>query len=215
MSTPIVISVDATIGAGKSFLLEALRTACPDYEIVVEPVGEWMLLKNAEGKSLLELFYEDKRRWAYTFQNCAILTRLRLIKDALATTKKQVIITERSVLTDRYVFAEMLKESGDIDALEWQLYLNWFNTFAADLPVRGVVQLTTSVGTSAGRIMKRGRRGEEHIPLDYLAALDAQHQKWLSTTTIPVLQISTEEGVPVAENVAAVRAFVDGLLSAA
>jgi deoxyadenosine/deoxycytidine kinase len=183
--------------------------------VIPEPVADWITLKNAEGESLLSLFYKDTSRWAYTFQNCAILTRLRLIKEALTTTKKQVIITERSVLTDRYVFAEMLKESGDIDALEWQLYLNWFNTFAADLPVRGVVQLTTSVGTSAGRIMKRGRRGEEHIPLDYLAALDAQHQKWLSTTTIPVLQISTEEGVSIAENITAVRAFVDGLLSAA
>lgn len=212
-NSTIVVGLEGNIGAGKTTLMEALREAYPDYEIVVEPVGEWMHLKNAEGKSLLELFYEDKRRWAYTFQNCAILTRLRLIKEALATTKKRVIITERSVLTDRFVFAEMLKESGDIDSLEWTLYMNWFNTFAADLPVRGVVHLTTGVGTSAGRIVKRGRHGEEHIPLDYLAALDAQHQKWLTNTTMPVLRISTEEGVPIAENVAAVGRFVEGLLS--
>jgi deoxyadenosine/deoxycytidine kinase len=35
---------------------------------VEEPVAEWLTLKNAEGKSLLALFYEDKRRWAYSFQ---------------------------------------------------------------------------------------------------------------------------------------------------
>jgi len=212
-NAPIILSLDGNIGAGKSFLLEALRTALPDYEIVVEPVGEWMHLKNAEGKSLLELFYEDKRRWAYTFQNCAILTRLRAIKAAIASTKKQVIITERSVLTDRFVFAEMLRDSGDIDALEWTLYMNWYDTFAADLPLRGIIYLTTGVGTSAGRIVKRGRHGEEHIPLDYLSALDAQHQKWLANTDLPVLPLSTEEGVPVADNIAAVRAFVEGLLA--
>lgn len=210
-TTPIVISLDGLIGAGKTTLMTALRAAMPDVEFVDEPVGAWMTLKNAEGKSLLELFYADKRRWAYTFQNCAILTRLRAIRGALASTKKRVIVTERSVLTDRYVFAEMLRSSGDIDELEWQLYLQWFDTFAADLPLRGVIYLTTGVGTSAGRIVKRGRHGEEHIPLDYLSALDDQHQRWIAQTPLPVLQLSTELGVPVEENVAAVRGFIDRL----
>ncbi len=215
MNDPIVISLDGNIGAGKTTLIEAIQNALPDVEVVVEPVGEWMTLKNEEGKSLLELFYEDKRRWSYTFQNCAILTRLRAIRTAIRTSKKKVIITERSVHTDRYVFAEMLRESGDIDALEWQLYMNWFDTFAADVPMRGIIYLTTGVGTSADRIVKRGRTGEDHIPLDYLSALDTQHQRWVSTTDLPVLQISTEVGVPVDSNIAAIRTFVDKLLPTA
>jgi deoxyadenosine/deoxycytidine kinase len=209
---PLIVSLDANVGAGKSTLLAAIQAALPDVEVVLEPVGVWTSLKNAEGKSLLELFYEDKRRWAYTFQNCAILTRLRTIKDAIASTKKRIILTERSVLTDRHVFAEMLRASGDIDDLEWQLYMNWFDTFAADLPIRGVVYLTTGVGTSAERIVKRGRHGEEHIPLDYLSALDGQHKKWLAETDLPVLRISTEPGQSQEANIAAVRGFVEGLL---
>ena len=213
MSNTIVVSIDGQIGAGKSTLLSSIQAAMPEAEVVLEPVGAWMTLKNAEGKSLLELFYEDKRRWAYTFQNCAILTRLRTIKDAIATTKKRIILTERSVLTDRFVFAEMLRSSGDIDEMEWQLYMNWFDTFAADLPIRGVVYLTTGVGTSAERIVRRGRHGEEHIPLDYLSALDAQHKKWITDTELPVLRISTEPGQSQDANIAAVREFVNGLLS--
>jgi len=209
---PIVISLDGNIGAGKSTLLAALQAAMPDVEFVDEPVGEWMNLKNADGYSLLELFYADKRRWAYTFQNCAILTRLRSLRNALATTKKRVIVTERSVLTDRFVFAEMLRASGDIDDLEWQLYLQWYDTFAAALPLRGVIYLTTGVGTSAGRIVTRGRHGEESIPLDYLSALDTAHQKWIATTELPVLQLSTEAGVREDQNVAAVAAFICDLL---
>jgi deoxyadenosine/deoxycytidine kinase len=209
---PFVLSLDGNIGAGKSYLLSALRAAMPDVEFVDEPVGAWMTLKNAEGKSLLELFYADKRRWAYTFQNCAILTRLRAIKAAVTTTKKRVVVTERSVLTDRYVFAEMLRASGDIDDLEWQLYMQWFDTFATDLPLKGIIYLTTGVGTSAGRIVTRGRHGEEHIPLDYLSALDDQHQKWIANTSLPVLRLSTEPGVTVDTNVDAVRGFIQGLL---
>jgi len=210
-SGTIVISLDGNIGAGKSTLLAALAVAMPDVECIVEPVGEWLNLKNGDGKSLLELFYEDKRRWAYTFQNCAILTRLRSLRAALATTKKRIIITERSVLTDRYVFAEMLRESGDIDALEWQLYMNWFDTFAADLPLRGVIYLTTGVGTSAGRIVKRGREGEDHIPLDYLSGLDAQHRRWIQATPLPVLELSTEEGQSQAANINRVRDWISQL----
>lgn len=217
MSAPIIVSVDGNVGAGKSHLLEHLRTCLPDAEVVLEPVGEWMRLKDASGKSLLELFYSDKKRWAYTFQNCAILTRLRTILSAMKTTTKKVILTERSVLTDRFVFAEMLREDGTLDPLEWELYMTWFNTFAADLPIRGVIYLTTGVGTSAERIVHRGRAGEEHIPLDYLAALDTQHHRWLDRAEreeeMPVLRISTEPGVSLDANVEAVRSFIGTLTS--
>lgn len=216
MSSPIIVSIDGNVGAGKSTFLAHLRTVMPDVEVVLEPVGEWMRLKDATGKSLLELFYEDKKRWAYTFQNCAILTRLRTILAAMKTTTKRVILTERSVLTDRYVFAEMLRSDGTLDPMEWELYETWFNTFAADLPIKGVIYLTTGVGTSAQRIITRGRAGEEHIPLDYLAALDAQHHRWLDRAErddgLSVVRISTEPGVSLEENVAVVRAFVDSLL---
>jgi deoxyadenosine/deoxycytidine kinase len=211
----IVVSVEGQVGAGKSYLLEHIAAAMPDVMTVPEPVGEWMTLKNAAGKSLLELFYEDKHRWSYTFQNCAILTRILGLKNALRDCKKKIIITERSVLTDRFVFAEMLRDAGDIDAMEWDLYMKWYDAFAADLPVKGVIHLTTGVGTSAERIIKRGRHGEEHIPIDYLSALDAQHHKWLDNSKLPVLKISTEPGVSLEENLASIRTFVDGLLAEA
>jgi deoxyadenosine/deoxycytidine kinase len=214
MQQPIIVALDGNIGSGKSTLLAALAVQLPDVEVVVEPVAEWMILKNADGKSLLELFYEDKRRWAYTFQNCAILTRLRTIKEAMASTKKRIILTERSVLTDRYVFAEMLKASGDIDNLEWNLYCQWFDTFASEIPVAGIVYLTTGVATSGDRIIKRGRAGEEHIPASYLAALEEQHKAWLASTPLPVLQLSTEEEVSVDGNIAKIAEFIARLTSA-
>jgi deoxyadenosine/deoxycytidine kinase len=209
----IVVSIEGQVGAGKSVLLDHIAAAMPDVMTVPEPVGEWTRLKNAEGKSLLELFYEDKHRWSYTFQNCAILTRIMGLKHALRDCKKKIIITERSVLTDRFVFAEMLRDGGDIDTMEWDLYMKWYDAFASELPVKGVIHLTTCVDTSAERIIKRGRQGEENIPIDYLSALDAQHYKWLDNSKLPVLRISTEPGVALDENLAQIRAFVDGLLA--
>ena len=186
--------------------------AMPDVHVVLEPVGEWLRLKNADGVSLLELFYSDKKRWAYTFQNCAILTRLTAIREAMkGLPSDAIVLTERSVLTDRFVFAEMLRDSGDLDALEWELYCKWFDSFATSIPVSGIIYLTTDVSTSAGRITKRGRSGEDHIPLDYLTALDMQHQRWVASTSLPVLEINTTT-VSTAESIEAVGRFVAGRL---
>ena len=212
---PIILSLDGNIGAGKSTLLAEIRRAFPAFHVVDEPVGQWTSLYHSNGKNLLELFYEDKKRWAYTFQNCAILTRLKNIHDAVArlpiSTEPQVIITERSVLTDKFVFAQMLRDAGDIDPLEWELYDSWFTIFGAQHPVSGVIYLSTSAVTSKDRIHVRARQGEEGIPIEYLDALDAQHQKWLGSTTLPVLTLSTEVGVPVESNLEKIREFVERL----
>lgn len=214
--TPIIISLDGNIGAGKSTLLSEIRNRLHDVHIVDEPVGQWTCLKNAEGKSLLELFYEDKKRWAYTFQNCAILTRLKNIQDAVenldSTIKEpQVIITERSVLTDKHVFAEMLYDTGDIDPLEWELYESWFNIFGKKFPVKGIIYISTSANTSKDRIQIRNRQGEDKIGMDYLDALDYQHKKWIGSTNIPVLTLSTEVGVPVEKNIQEIVEFIKKL----
>lgn len=214
--SPIIISLDGNIGAGKSTLLAEIRNRLHDVHIVDEPVGQWTSLKNAEGKNLLELFYEDKKRWAYTFQNCAILTRLKNIQDAVenldSTVKEpQVIITERSVLTDKHVFAEMLYDSGDIDPLEWELYESWFNIFGKKYPVKGIIYISTSANTSKDRIQIRNRQGEDKIGIDYLDALDTQHKKWIDNTNIPVLTLSTEVGVPVEKNIQEIVEFIKKL----
>lgn len=214
--SPIIISLDGNIGAGKSTLLSEIRKHIQDVHLVDEPVGQWTALKNKEGESLLELFYKDKRRWAYTFQNCAILTRLKNIKDAVEhldpTLKKpQVIITERSVLTDKYVFAEMLRDAGLIDLLEWELYDNWFNIFSRQYPVNGIIYLSTGSSTSKERIRIRNRHGEENIDLEYLNALDTQHKKWIENTNIPVLTLSTEPGESLENNVEKIKQFIEHL----
>lgn len=211
----LIISLDGNIGAGKSTLLAEIRKAMPTLVVVDEPVGQWTALHNAAGKNLLELFYEDKKRWAYTFQNCAILTRLKNIQDAVAkledNPETQIILTERSVLTDKYVFAEMLRDAGEMDPLEWELYDNWFSIFSTQHPVSGIIYLSTGSTTSKDRIQIRNRQGENRIQLEYLEALDAQHKKWVENTKLPVLTLSTEPGSSLEDNLQQIREFMEQL----
>jgi deoxyadenosine/deoxycytidine kinase len=212
----IILSLDGNIGAGKSTLLAQIRDEIPEIHVVDEPVGQWTALQDANGKNLLELFYEDKKRWAYTFQNCAILTRLQNIQEAVSrvnatTSGPQIILTERSVLTDNYVFAQMLRDTGFLDPMEWELYNRWFTLFHTQHPVTGIIYLSTGSTTSKERIHIRNRQGEERISLEYLDALDAQHKQWVENTELPVLTLSTEPGSSQQENIQQIREFMNKL----
>ena len=219
MSTPniIILSLDGNIGSGKTTLLRHIRHELHHVHVVDEPVGQWTTMFDKNGKSLLELFYEDKKRWSYTFQTCALRMRLRNIQEAVAkldpTVKgPHIILTERSMLTDKHVFAEMLHESGDMNEIEWDLYQEWFQTFGQSYPVHGIIYLSTSPTTSKTRIGIRNRQGEDKIELEYLNALDTQHKKWIDGTNLPVLTLSTEPDQSVQDLLSQIRSFIKTFL---
>ncbi len=87
--TPILISIEGNIGSGKSTLLKKLRDAHPEWTFVDEPVDSWLKIRNDAGESLLEVFYKDKQRWSYTFQNAAVLSRGMMVKEAIEDWRKQ------------------------------------------------------------------------------------------------------------------------------
>ena len=205
---PRIISLDGNIGVGKTTLLKTIQERFPQVVVVEEPVDVWTTLKDAEGRNLLELFYGDKRRWAFSFQQAAMLSRLLLLQKAVAeATPGQLILSERSVLTDRYVFADMLHSAGDMTQLEWTLYQNWFQAFGSTLPMAGILYINTGVDTAYGRIQSRARPGEGEISKEYLSALDRQHRAWIANTNLPKQEISTEEGTDVEATIKTLEEF--------
>lgn len=209
---PIIISLDGNIGAGKSTLIMQISERLPQVQVITEPVQTWTDYKTSDGSNLLELFYSDKNRWAYTFQNCAVITRALTIQESIAKyPEMDVFITERSLLTDRNVFAEMLYNDGTMNEVEWKLYNKWYDTFSSFIQISGIVYLTTDTTNSELRIRKRNRAGEESITHEYLHKLDEQHEKWLSQTTVPVLRISTDDHVSIEDNVRMIGEFIQSI----
>jgi len=193
MQKHILITIEGNIGSGKSTMINRIREQYPQYKIVDEPVGQWMNMKDNEGKSLLQLFYEDKNRWSYTFQNAAFITRYLAAYEAMAKeTEPTIFISERGILTDRYVFATMLKNDGFLNTIEWELYTKWFDHFKNLVSVQGIIYITTISDVCKDRIILRNRQGEESIPLDYLKELDEYHEKWIQNTDLPVLRITSD-----------------------
>jgi deoxyadenosine/deoxycytidine kinase len=209
---PVLVSIEGNIGAGKSTLLDALRAGetSRDWIFIDEPVGEWSTLKNEKGESMLEVFYKDRRRWSYTFQNCALLTRFQNIEAAIRTHssvtgsgQRKVFVTERCLDTDYHVFTKMLRAEGSIDKLEYDLYERWFSQLKkTSTPLSAIVHVDTTPETCAQRIIKRGREGEGGIPLEYLRSLDKYQRDWVEAGTTPYIRADVTQCNKVVEFVA-------------
>jgi len=181
----IIISIEGNIGSGKSSVIKELKKKYKQFYYLEEPVDSWTSVKDDNGKTILDLFYGDNTRWAYTFQNLAYITR---VKQILAIKDKyEYIVMERSIFTDRNVFARIMEQDGHINKIEKGLYDQWFEFLNKDVKVDGYIYIKADPKTSLERIRKRNRQGEENITLEYLEKLHKAHNEWLiqeNTTNI-------------------------------
>lgn len=186
--TYTIVSIEGNIGSGKSTLLSNLRQHYENNSNVVflkEPVDEWEKIKDENGETILKKFYADQEKYSFPFQMMAYVSRLKVLRDTLKTIKTDtedkniIIITERSLYTDKMVFAKMLYDSKKIEHVNYQIYLNWFDTFSDEFPVNKVVYVKTSPNKCYQRIVKRSRTGEENIPLEYLTSCSNYHDNML------------------------------------
>jgi len=193
------IALEGNIAAGKSTLLRLLEDQL-DYIAVPEPLSKWQEVgANGTahcGGNLLELFYKDPKRWGYTFQTYAFLSRMmaqldppletasgaRHSRKASSSNSSSVVFFERSVFSDRYIFAENCAETQLFNPVEWSIYQDWhtwlLNTFE-NLQLDGIIYLRTKPDTCLTRCRKRSRSEEGGIPIEYLTQIHERHERWL------------------------------------
>jgi deoxyguanosine kinase len=208
MSTPILISIEGNIGSGKTTCLKRLREMEPDWVFIDEPVDSWLSIRNDAGESLLEVFYKDIKRWSYTFQNAACISRGQMIMSAVeqwqkGNKKSRIVIMERCLETDRNVFAKMLRGDGAIDKIEWTLYDKWYSLMNNMLPSMDCfVWIDTEPNVCYDRIKIRAREGEDGISHEYLSNLDKVHHEWLTESKTSVFR---------SQNIDDIRNFIKSL----
>ena len=201
-----ILSIEGNIGSGKTTLMANLREEYKNNPHVIflkEPVDEWETIKDANGKTILEKFYADQEKYSFAFQMMAYISRLNVLRKALKcieSDKKYIIITERSLNTDRYVFAKMLYEAGKMEDVCYQIYLNWFDTFSEEFPVHKVVYVKTAPEICHARISNRGRQGEDCIPVEYLTSCDKYHEEMLQNNDVNTEKLVLDGNVDIHEN---------------
>jgi deoxyguanosine kinase len=210
-----IISIDGNIGSGKSTLMVELKKYFSDNKNVVflkEPVDEWETITDENDNTILKKFYENPLKYGFSFQIMAYISRLDVIRKEIIKNPNAIFISERSLFTDKFVFAKMLFDSGNIELVNYKIYLKWFDTFADDFPVSKVVYINTSPEICHQRIIKRSRRGESNIPLDYLQNCHKYHNNMLDKNSEDCIckeQLTLNGNIDIYENKEQIKGWIN------
>jgi len=186
-----MILFEGNIAAGKSTVGRRLAES-ELFGFVEEPVGAWQ--QDFE-ENLLDLFYRDTNRWAFTFQLAAFTTRAKTWTEVLAIIDHRNVVLERSIYCDRYVFAKNCYQSGLMKKTEWQLYCklwDWLESNWCAEPDK-IVYLRTPADVCLERIETRGRAEEATIPIEYLRDLEVLHDEWLTDNPKAIMIDGTKQ----------------------
>lgn len=180
----LIVSIEGNIGSGKSTLISKMQhelTHVGNTPVVYidEPVRVWNTIMDKHGNNIIKKYYEDQEKYAFQFQMMAYITRITELRKAMEKYNGDcIIITERSIETDKEVFAKMLYEKEILDNISYTIYLKWFEELSRGLKVDQLVYLKTEPETSLKRVIKRNRPGEV-ISLEYLQNCHERHERWL------------------------------------
>ncbi|XP_020863405.1 deoxyguanosine kinase, mitochondrial isoform X3 [Phascolarctos cinereus] len=194
---PRRLSVEGNIAVGKSTFVKLLLKTFPEWHISAEPITTWQNVQAIgiptagppqSGGNLLDMMYRQPSRWSYTFQMFSFLSRLRTqlvpSPESLLQGQKPVHVFERSVYSDRYIFAKNLFENRFLNDVEWAVYQNWHSfllrEFHSRILLDGFIYLQASPQICLKRLRQRARAEEEGLELGYLEQLHAQHEDWFS-----------------------------------
>lgn len=182
---PIILSIDGNIGSGKSTLYKDLQSYYKnnaDICFVPEPVDDWTHIVDKDNVPILTNLYKNTKKYAFRFQMMAYISRLHLLRQKVKENKYRIIISERSVQTDRNVFAKMLFDDDMIEHDEYQIYNKWFDEFLDDMYLGGIIYVKADPEICSERVKTRAREGET-IPLEYLQKCHKYHEDWLETSS--------------------------------
>lgn len=170
-----LVMIEGNIGSGKTTAGKKLAQIL-NLRLLQEPVDE----------ELLELFYNDKDRWSFSFQIEMLHRRWAMQISAASETMVaggyEGAILDRSLWGD-LVFARALFEAGKMHKKEWEIYLSAVRNMALVLyPPTVLLYLNARPDTCLERIHERARPQEQGITLEYLQTIHAGYQRLVAET---------------------------------
>jgi deoxynucleoside kinase len=94
--------------------------------------------------------------------------------------KDKIKITERSLLSERFIFIEAIKSLNFIDKTQYHILVDWFNLVESKVPpVNEVIYLRTSPEIAFNRLKLRNRPEEQTVNLEYIQLLFNLYENWL------------------------------------
>lgn len=178
-----IISIEGNIGSGKSTFLSYLKEYYrknADVIFLREPVDIWEKVKDpVTNESMLEKFYADQPKYAFSFQIMAFISRLTLLRKTVKENPNAVIITERCLHTDKLIFAKMLYDMGKIEDVNYQIYCQIYDEFVEEYSVDKMIYICAEPSICHERVQRRSRQGESSISIEYLEQCHNYHENMM------------------------------------
>ena len=181
----LFFGIEGNIGVGKSTLLKKLKKEIGNYYqdmpiiYLQEPVEIWESIKDENNENIIEKFYKNKKKYSFSFQMMALISKLEYLNNIIDKYNDCIVISDRSVFTDKNIFAKMLYETKDIEEIDYKIYNRWFDHYTRKVKLTGIIYLHSEPEICHKRIKERNRNGE-NIPLEYLQKCHDYHEMWLN-----------------------------------
>jgi deoxyadenosine/deoxycytidine kinase len=183
LDNKLLIKLEALIGGGKSTLCNSFNKWVKSYitlECYPEPIK----------KMLLNLFYSDIKKYAFSFQSIVIRERVHVFEDAVTFLHEgNLAVIDRSPYGD-CAFGLMHYASGNISPVEFLVYVDLiksdrdskvreFNSEKFDIKIKKiVVYLACDPVIARERVINRDNEDEvDKCKLEYLIDLHTSYMK--------------------------------------
>lgn len=191
-----IICIDGVVGVGKSTLGELLAEEL-NMKIFREPVVN---------NPLLDKFYYDRKRYAFSTQVFFLNKRFEMIKEASTLEK---CIMDRSIYGD-VIFARMLMEDGDMSEEEFSLYEDLLKQMLESIhkPLL-MIYLETSVDNAIEKIKQRGRDYEQIVDREYWESLNRNYKDYFSSYNLSDILVVNVDNLDIRDNPVDRKYFFD------
>lgn len=171
---PVVVSFEGGIGVGKTTLISKLKNRLESLEGVVfvdEPVDEWMQ------SGLLQAMYSGALNTS-TFQHMVLMSLAADLGRVVLFQQPTLIITERSPVSNYYVFAKENLKGVELDSYKFV----WDRFMGVSPPglESHYIYLDADADTLDARMRDRNRSSEDAVSREYMEALEKRHKAWLA-----------------------------------
>jgi deoxyadenosine/deoxycytidine kinase len=193
MAHPIIIGVDGGIGVGKTVYINMICKKLTQrgwrVTIVKEPVDKW------RESGILNLFYQDPKRWAYHFQTVAFHDRIVENIEAFKAhgINSDVFILERTPFTDN-LFMEVLHDDGFVTEMEYKDYGQWWKLWYELMPyspnmfiyLRPDIDIQMTRMEERNRIEETSKNGKGGVSREYQEKLVAKHDAFFKDDMVEI-----------------------------
>ena len=171
------IVIDGVVGVGKTTLMDLLHDKL-GYEKFLEPVVD---------NPILDKFYHDRKRFAFTLQIFFLNRRFKMLKDASKRDKETLM--DRSIYGD-VIFAKLLKDNGEMADDEFEIYMELLANMLDHVEApKLMIYLKIDTDNAIERIKHRGRDFEQIVEREYWENLNKEYNDYFNEYNLSPLLI--------------------------